>query len=424
MRTTVTPSDQLSGEIFCPPSKAQTHRALFAGLLTNGTTKVQNPLVANDTEATVRAIAAVGAKVVKDSDTWIVTSNGRPIAPLGAIDCGESGVTMRFTIPILSLAGSRSILRGRESLLRRPIEPLSDAMRQLGIELTIGRESVTVDGRTPKGGTIRIQGDVSSQFISGLLFAGPLMERGMTLIITSKLESKSYVRLTIGTMREHGIEVSTDDDMTQFDVRPGQVYLPADHRISGDFSSAAFFLTAAAITNSHILIRNMQPNSLEPDSLMIEFMNRMGARVVFQDDGLKVEGGTLRGIELDISGCPDLGPIVAVLACFAQGQTKVTGAARLRYKESDRLAAISSELNSLGADVKETRGGLLVHGSSSLRGGIVESHGDHRIAMALGVAALRANGKVTIEHAESVSKSYPRFFNDLQSLGVEISSGQ
>jgi 3-phosphoshikimate 1-carboxyvinyltransferase len=297
-------------------------------------------------------------------------------------------------------------------------------MRQLGIELTIGRESVTVDGRTPKGGTIRIQGDVSSQFISGLLFAGPLMERGMTLIITSKLESKSYVRLTIGTMREHGIEVSTDHDMTQFDVRSGQVYLPADHRISGDFSSAAFFLAAAAITNSHILIRNMQPNSLEPDSKMIEFMNRMGARVVFQDDGLKVEGGTLRGIELDISGCPDLGPIIAVLACFAHGQTKITGAARLRYKESDRLAAISSELNSLGADVKETQDGLLVHGLSSLRGGTVRSHGDHRIAMALGVAALRANGKITIEHAESVRKSYPRFFEDLQSLGVEISSGQ
>ena len=424
MRVTISPRDQLAGIISSPSSKAQTHRALFAGLLTNGTTTVRNPLASDDTEATTRAIVAAGAKVVKDSDTWIITSIGRPIAPEDVIDCGESGVTMRFTIPILSLTGSRATLRGRESLLRRPIEPLSKAMRQLGIELTIGRDYVTIEGETPKGGTIRIQGDVSSQFISGLLFAGPLMEKGMKLIITSKLESQSYVSLTIRTMREHGVEVTPNKDMTQFDITPGQVYLPAEHRISGDYSSAAFFLIAAAITNSRLLVHNLQPNSLEPDSELIKFMNRMGTRTIFQNDGLQVERGTLQGVDLDISDCPDLGPIVAVLACFAQGQTRITGAARLRYKESDRLAAISSELSTLGADIKETQDGLLLKGPSSLRGGTVQSHGDHRIAMALGVAALRANGKVTIEQAESVSKSYPRFFDDLRSLGVEVSSGQ
>jgi 3-phosphoshikimate 1-carboxyvinyltransferase len=297
-------------------------------------------------------------------------------------------------------------------------------MRQLGIELTIGRDYVTIEGETPKGGTIRIQGDVSSQFISGLLFAGPLMEKGMKLIITSKLESQSYVSLTLLTMREHGVEVTPNKGMTQFDITPGQVYLPAEHRISGDYSSAAFFLIAAAITNSRLLVHNLQPNSLEPDSELIKFMNRMGTRTIFQNDGLQVERGTLQGVDLDISDCPDLGPIVAVLACFAQGQTRITGAARLRYKESDRLAAISSELSTLGADIKETQDGLVLEGPSSLRGGTVQSHGDHRIAMALSVAALRANGKVTIEQAESVSKSYPRFFDDLRSLGVEVSSGQ
>ncbi|HYW01224.1 MAG TPA: 3-phosphoshikimate 1-carboxyvinyltransferase [Candidatus Acidoferrum sp.] len=424
MRVTIAPRDQLAGIISSPSSKAQTHRALFAGLLTNGTTTVRDPLASEDTEATTRAIVAAGAEVVKDSDTWTITSIGRPIAPEDIIDCGESGVTMRFTIPILSLTGSRATLRGRESLLRRPIEPLSKAMRQLGIELTLGRDHVTIEGETPKGGTIRIQGDVSSQFVSGLLFAGPLMEKGMKLIITSKLESQSYVSLTIRTMREHGIEVTADKEMTQFDITPGQVYLPAEHRISGDYSSAAFFLIAAAITNSRLLVHNLQPNSLEPDSELIKFMNRMGTRTIFQNDGLQVERGTLRGVDLDISDCPDLGPIVAVLACFAQGQTRITGAARLRYKESDRLAAISSELSTLGADIKETQDGLVLEGPSSLRGGTVQSHGDHRIAMALGVAALRANGKVTIEQAESVSKSYPRFFDDLRSLGVEISSGQ
>ncbi len=424
MRITISPCDQLAGEIISPPSKAQTHRALFAGLLTNGATTVRNALASDDTEATTRAIVAAGAKVVKGSDAWTINGIGRPIAPEDVIDCGESGVTLRFTIPILSLTGSKATLRGRESLLRRPIEPLSKAMRQLGIELTIGRDYLTIEGEVPKGGTIRIQGDVSSQFISGLLFAGPLMEKGMKLIITSKLESQNYVFLTIRTMHEHGVEVTTNEVMTQFDIAPGQVYLPAEHRIAGDYSSAAFFLIAAAITNSRLLVHNLQPNSLEPDSELIEFMNRMGTRVVFQDDGLQVEGGSLRGVELDISDCPDLGPIVAVLACFAQGQTKITGAARLRYKESDRLAAISSELSALGADIKEIQDGLLLKGPSSLRGGTVRSHGDHRIAMALSVAALRADGKVTIEHAESVSKSYPRFFDDLRSLGVEVNSGQ
>ena len=422
MRVTISPRDRLTGEIFCPASKAQTHRALFAGLLTNGTTIVRNPLTSDDTLATMRSIVAAGAKIVQSSDTWTITSIGRPIAPKDAVDCGESGVTMRFAIPIFSLTGSKVMLRGRESLLRRPLLPLSRAMSQLGVELTTGRDFVTIEGDTPKGGTVQIQGDVSSQFISGLLFAGPLMKLGIKIIVTSKLESQSYVSLTIRTLHEHGVEV-TNENMTRFNISPGQVYLPAEHCIPGDYSSAAFFLSAAAITNSRVLIRNLQPNSLEPDSELIEFMHRMGARAVFQNDGLRVEGGTLRGVELDISDCPDLGPVVAVLSCFAQGQTRIVGATRLRYKESDRLAAISTELRVLGANIKQTEDGLLLEGPTSLRGGTVQSHGDHRIAMALSVAALRANGKVTIERAESVSKSYPRFFDDLRSLGVEVSSG-
>lgn len=420
MKVTVSPLSQLAGKIFAPPSKAQTHRALFAGLMTKGTTSLRNPLESDDTEATVRAIVATGAKVEKSSDTWTVKSGGTLRAPDNDIDCGESGVTMRFMIPILSLTGSTVTLRGKESLLRRPIEPLSSAMRQLGIELTLGKDRVTIEGEVPKGRMIQIRGDVSSQFVSGLLFAGTMMANGLRIMMTSKLESQSYVSLTIRMIKEHGVEIKTNDGMTQFEIPPGQVYLPANHEIQGDYSSAAFFLAAAALTNSPLLVSNLQADSLEPDSELIRFMNVMGIRTAFQDDGLRVEGGSLKGRELDITNCPDLGPILAVLACFAQGQTRITGAARLRYKESDRLATISSELSSLGADIKETGDGLVLKGPSSLRGGTVRSHGDHRIAMALSVAALRANGKVTIEQAESVSKSYPRFFYDLRSLGVEV----
>ena len=421
MKVTVSPlSQQLAGKIFAPPSKAQTHRALFAGLMTKGTTSLRKPLESDDTEATVRAIIATGANVVKSSDTWNVTSSGTLRAPDDDINCGESGVTMRFMIPILSLTGSTVTLRGKESLLRRPIEPLSSAMRQLGIELTLGRDYVTIEGEVPKGRMIQIRGDVSSQFVSGLLFAGTRMKKGLKITMTSKLESQSYVSLTIRTIKQHDVKIRTTNDMAQFEIDPGQIYLPADHEIQGDFSSAAFFLVAAAITGSPLLVNNLQADSLEPDSGLIKFMNVMGIRTAFLDEGLRVEGGSLKGVELDITNCPDLGPILAVLACFAQGQTRITGAARLRYKESDRLATISSELSSLGADIKETGDGLVLKGPSSLRGGTVRSHGDHRIAMALSVAALRAHGKVTIEQAESVSKSYPRFFHDLRSLGVEV----
>ena len=420
MNVTVIPNRALSVEISAPSSKAQTHRALVAGLLSDGTTKITNPLSCDDTEATANAVSTLGAKIVRDVRTWTVQSAGSPSHPVREIHCGESGVTLRFMIPIVSLTGGKVVVKARERLMRRPLEPLAKAMGQLGVRVTLDGDLVDVEGGPPKGGTVHIRGDVSSQFISGLLFAGPLMKDGLGLELTSPLESRHYVTLTIETMKQHGIKVQSNKKMSHFEILPSQRYCPAVHRISGDYSSAAFALSAAAITNSKVLVRNLTRTKAEPDAVLVEILSQMGAEATIVEDGVLVYGGRLKATDINLRDSPDLGPVTAVLGCYAEGETRISGAARLRYKESDRLAAITSELSSLGASIIETEDGLILRGPSSLSGGIVRSHGDHRIAMALSVAALGANGNVVIEGAECVSKSYPNFFDDLRSLGVGI----
>ncbi len=420
MNVTIHPKRSLSGEITAPPSKAQTHRALVAGLLSEGTTTITNPLSCDDTEATAQAASTLGAQVRRGEHTWMITSTGRPRAPLGEVHCGESGVTLRFMIPIVSLTGSHAVLRGKESLMRRPIQPLVEAMERLGVKVIVESDSVRLIGGPPKGGTVHIQGDVSSQFISGLMFAGPLMENGLRLEITSRLESRNYVLMTVETMRKHGMTVKTNREMAFFEIAPTQKYFPSEHEISGDFSSAAYPLSAAAITNSRLLVRGLSPTIHEPDTVLLDVLTRMGAKANYTEEGVLIEGAKLSSTDVDLRNSPDLGPIIAVLGSYAEGKTKISGARRLRFKESDRLAAIRTELNSLGAHIDETGEGLLVHGPCRLEGGRVWSHRDHRIAMALSAAALNAEGNVTVEEAECVSKSYPNFFEDLRSLGVEV----
>jgi 3-phosphoshikimate 1-carboxyvinyltransferase len=419
LKVTIAPKSDFSGEIMAPPSKAHTHRALVAGLLSEGSNRIQNPLLCDDTEFTLKAISTFGARIEESPEEWIVHGRRSPVSPTRRIYCGESGVTLRFMIPVASLTGSNIIFTVQDRLMRRPLEPLTTAMRQLGVELVAGNGEIHVRGKA-SGGTVRIAGNVSSQFISGLLLAGPLMERGLIMQLTSPLESRGYVSLTRKIMSEHRIEVQESDDMSLFQISPGQQYVSADYRVPGDYSSAAFILSAAAIARSRMLVRGLPRADSEPDALLLEILSEMGARASFSDDGVLLKGSDLKAVQVNLSDNPDLGPVMAVLGCYATGETRISGAARLRNKESDRLAAITSELSSLGADIKETDDGLIIRGPSSLHAGVVHSHGDHRIAMALCIAALGATGSITLEAAECVSKSYPGFFDDLRSFGVEI----
>jgi 3-phosphoshikimate 1-carboxyvinyltransferase len=423
LNATISPKRAFVGEMTAPPSKAYTHRALFAGLLSRGVTRIENSLSCDDTEATANAISCLGASVKRDAKGWAVRGIGRPKAAAKEIHCGESGVTLRFTIPIASLTGTGIRLTGRAGLMRRPIEPLSEAMNQLGVRVVGNRDQIRVEGGPPKGGDACIAGDVSSQFISGLLLAGPMMDEGLHLKLTSPLESRGYVSLTIEIMKRHGIDVKSNDEMSLFEIPSGQSYGPAAHRVPGDYSSAAFAMSAAAITGSKLLVRDLRKENSEPDSVMVEILSRMGIQASFLREGVLVEGGRPRAATIDLRDCPDLGPVMAVLGCYADGETRITGAGRLRYKESDRLDAVTTELRSLGAEIVETEDGLIASGPRSLNGGVVHSHGDHRVAMALSIAAMGARDRVVIKDAECVSKSYPTFFDDLRSLGVEIVGG-
>ena len=238
--------------------------------------------------------------------------------------------------------------------------------------------------------------------------------------LISPLESRGYVSMTIETMKRHGITVEINDDMSFYQVMPGQIYKPTEHTIPGDYSSAAFLMAAAAVTRSKIQIVGLPRNRADPDSAFLDVLGRMGVTTRFTSDALQVEGRALKAANADITNCPDLGPIIAVLGCYAEGETKITGAGRLRYKESDRLSVIESELRALGAEIGEMDGGLLLSGPASLHGGTVDSHDDHRIAMALSIAALNASGPILIRNAECVNKSYPTYFDDIRALGANV----
>jgi len=361
---------------------------------------------------------ALGAKI-SGSATQVVSCQGILKPPASRIDCGESGVTMRFLIPILTLTGSEVKLSAKASLMRRPIEPLTEALEQLNTSLVLKDQRIRIRGGPPEGGTVRLRGDVSSQFISGLLLAGTLMKKGIKVEVTSPLESRNYVLLTVETLRRHGVHVNVNPDLSRFEVLGGQKPIPTTHNVTGDYSSAAFHLSAAAITRSSLIVNDLA-STLEPDSIIVDLLSRMGANTITERNSVIIHGGRLKAVDIDIRESPDLGPIIAVLGCYAEGETTVTGARRLRYKESDRLASISSELHALGADIQEKRDGLTIRGPVILKGGTVHAHNDHRVAMALSVAALGAEGITVIRGAECVNKSYPHFFKDFHSIGVDL----
>ncbi len=420
MNVLINPTQSVSGKVKAPPSKAQTHRALFAGLLSRGTTTIHNPLSCDDTKASANVVSSLGGKLRLGDEGWNVESDGVPHPPSGRIDCGESGVTLRFTIPIASLAEAEVRLSGSPGLMRRPLQPLIEAMKQIGVMIYAEGNEVRVGAGLAKGGAVRVPGNISSQFISGLLFAGPLMKEGLEITVTSRLESRGYVALTVKTLKQHGIKLRTNSNLSLFHVYGPQAYSPFEHSIPGDYSSAAFLMAAAAVTDSRIVITGLSQDDEDPDAAFVKMLAQMGARPSFSSDGLHVEGRGLKAAKVDIRDCPDLGPVMAVVGACAEGKTEITGAERLRYKESDRLEATASELGKLGAEVKVTGDGFVASGPSALTGGSVDSHGDHRIAMSLAVAALNAAEPVTIRNAECVSKSYPRFFEDFRSLGVDV----
>jgi len=417
-------SKHLAGEVSAPPSKAYTHRMLIAALLSNGTSKISNPLVSDDTKATLRAVKAFGAETELLKNCWTIRRIELLKAPKNPINCGESGATLRFMIPVAALASGSTLFTFGSSLERRPIAPLLKSLKQLGTESNLqlreGSSLIRIRGGGIRGGKTSIRGDISSQFISGLLFACPKAKEDTEIAVTTPLESKSYVQMTIEVLTKHGIKISASNDFTQLKIPSNQNYNPCNHTVPGDFSSAAFLIAAAAVTSSKVKVKNLDSHSIQGDRAILDILKKMGSKVRVDDKSIKVEGGQLNAVDVDVKDIPDLVPVCAVLACYSKGTSKIYNAKRLRYKESDRLSSLRTELKKMEAEIYVKEDSLIIRGPCAMQGATINPHNDHRIAMACAVAALKATGETKIQNSECVNKSYPRFFDDLRSLGANI----
>jgi 3-phosphoshikimate 1-carboxyvinyltransferase len=421
-------TERLSGQICASPSKSYTQRMILASALSAGASRISNPLYSEDTEATLRAVTALGAKIKVDDGCLTVEGTKALQSAKEPIDCGESGATLRFIIPVAALSKGPSTLLFGGSIEKRPVEPLLKSLGELGAKAQVGKlggkDAVFVEGGGIFGGETEIPGDVSSQFISGLMFACPLAKFDTEVLLSSPLESEDYVKMTEAVLSNHGVKVPAHEN--HIHIPAGQTYLPIDGQVPGDFSSAAFLLAAAAITKSKVQINNLAYSSLQGDKAIMGILKHMGVQGKVCVDSIEIDGSDhpLKPIELDAKNIPDLVPVIAALACYAKGTTHVFGASRLRLKESDRLQSLQSELAKMGADITATEDGLIIEGAKKLHGAVIDPHNDHRIAMACTVAALGAEGETTIQNAECIRKSYPQFFNHLKQLGANLVGGK
>jgi 3-phosphoshikimate 1-carboxyvinyltransferase len=421
MNARVSKSD-VWGTVEAPPSKSYTHRALVIGSLGHYA-KITKPLLSADTLATVDACRAFGAEVRISGETVEIAGViGRPKVPEDVIDAKNSGTTLRLCMSVAALADGATVFTGDSSLRRRPNGPLIKALNELDAVCYstrgTGAAPIVVHG-VMGGGRARIKGDVSSQFISSLLISCPFAKHDTLIEIEGELKSRPYIEVTLEMLEAAGCSVASGH--REFSIPSGQDYDLKSYRVPGDFSSAAYPMAAAAVTGSKVVVNNLF-ESRQGDAAILEYLLDMGANVFWDEEkgAVTVEGGSLSGIDVDAGATPDLVPTLAVLGAYASGTTTISNAGHVRYKETDRLHAIAVELRKMGADIEEKEDGLIVRGGAPLHGAEVDGYDDHRIVMSLAVAALGAEGDTAIGTAESVSISYPGFFDDLKRLGAKV----
>lgn len=416
---------KLAGEVRAPPSKSYTHRAFMVSLLARGESKVINPLLSFDTEATVEAVKTLGVEISQENDVWRVLGTGGYLKPRAdLIDVRNSGTTLRLMSAIAALSPKPVRLTGDESILKRPMSPLTDALAQLGAKARCegaqGRPPVVVGGGL-EGGEVEITGAISSQFISALLLACPYARDDVELRVTEELRSKPYIEITLELLDATGARIKHSRDLMEFKIPGGQVFRAVDLEIPGDFSSSAFLLAAAALAGDVVRVSNLNVHSAQGDKRIVDLLREFGADVRVKGKVVEVTGAErLSGIEADCGDNPDLVPALAVLGSLADGRTRLTNIPHLRYKETDRLRALRVELSKLGVRVEELPGELRIKGAEQLKGTSLSSYGDHRMAMALAVAGLVARGETVVDGAESIPVSYPGFVEDMRKLGAEI----
>ena len=426
MKVKIKPSI-LSGEIVIPPSKSYSHRAIISAALANGEkkSKINNLKFSVDIETTVKIMENWGAKITKkEGSLEIIGNDGKIVPKKNYIQCNESGSTIRFLIPVGLTSENELIFDGKGKLIDRPLDSYYKIFDDQGIkyEMSEGKLPLKVNGKL-KAGNYEIDGNISSQFITGLLYALPLLDGDSTIVINKNLESKGYVDLTLEILKLSGIKIK-NNDYKSFEIKGNQEYKYFDYTVEGDYSQVAFWIVAGIISankDNEIKCLHLNKYSLQGDKAIIEIVQKMGAKLEIFDDYVIVKPSKTKGTIIDVSQCPDIAPILTVLGALSEGETKIINAERLRIKESDRIISIKTELNKLGAEVEEVGDNLVIQGVDTFEGGVeVSAWNDHRIVMSLAIASIRCKNEIVIDEAESVKKSYPHFWDDFEKMGGQI----
>ncbi len=406
-----------------PPSKSMAHRLLICAALANGTSQLSGLAFSEDIRATIRALTALGAKVhTTENGDVSVSGMSKPCASFSSqndVDCGESGSTLRFMIPLFALCGTSSCLSGAARLFERPLSVYESLFQKAGLPFEVSRAQVSFQGPL-QAGTFTLCGNVSSQFISGLLFALPLLPQNSVLRITPPFESRDYVELTRSAQAQFGVNSHWRNPL-ELEIPGGQSYCPCTAEVEGDWSQAGVPAVLAAVC-SPLVLKGLKADSKQGDRVILDILARCGAKPRFENGLYHIEPGTsaLKSPQrIDLANCPDLGPILCVLALFCEGVTEIYNAGRLREKESDRIASMQEELRKLGANISSTQDCIRIEGNHKLHGAHTKAHNDHRIVMALSVAAVCGKVPVQIDGAQAVCKSWPSFFEDLRAVGIK-----
>lgn len=403
-----------NGTVNVPPSKSDVHRAIICAAMANGVSRISPVALSNDIKATIGCIKALGADAVLENNVLTVDGTNMYKNKTALLDCGESGSTLRFFIPIAAVGNINATFVGKGKLPQRPIGIFTEALPKAGtVCKTEGGLPLEIKGQL-KSGIFEIPGNVSSQFITGLLLALPILEGDSEIVLTSPLESVGYTAMTIRTMKQFGVNIQATEK--GWHIKGGQSYKTCDYTTDGDWSQAAFFMVLGAVSGK-VTVKGVAKDSTQGDKKCAEILARFGAKVTQLDNEVTVEKRELKAITIDASQIPDLVPVLSVCAAFAEGTTKIINAERLRIKECDRLKATAELLNNLGGKVKELSDGLEITGVSSLKGGKVNGYNDHRIVMSAAVCAARSDEDITATFAMSINKSYPDFYIDYNSIG-------
>lgn len=414
---------RLCGTAAVPPSKSAAHRAVLCAALAAGTSHIGNLEFSQDILATLGAVQQLGAKVERGEHDLTITGRGgaegfptvtRPVF------CNESGSTLRFLIPVFSLTAQKVRFTGAGRLMERPQEIYAQLFERQGLRFEQNAQGITIFGRLCPG-AFTLPGNVSSQFISGLLFAAPLMEADSTIEVRAPFESRSYVDLTVDAMQRFGVKVtarSRKDGTAVYKVAAPQRYTAADLTVEGDYSQAAFLAVLGSIVGD-VSVSGLEPASRQGDKVILDILKRCGAKFEAKGGTVFFRRSLLKATEIDLADCPDLGPVLIALGCFCNGATVIRHAGRLRIKESDRIASMQEELAKMGGCVQADGDTVTVTGGALHKPQVpLAGHNDHRVVMSMAVAALAAGVPVTIEGANAVNKSWPGFFEVLKNLGA------